>query len=45
MISVTVKNLKLAHVTLKKTYDESWNHENYYHEILKTYTNKSDIMK
>jgi hypothetical protein len=39
------KKLKACICNLEKTYNESCNHENYYHEILKTYTNKFDIMK
>ncbi len=39
------KKLKACTCNLEKTYNESCNRENYYHEILKTYTNKFDIMK
>jgi hypothetical protein len=39
------KKLKACACNLEKTYNESCNHENYYDEILKTYTNKFDIMK
>jgi hypothetical protein len=39
------KKLKTCTCKLKRTYDESCNHENYYHEILKTYRNKFDTMK
>jgi len=36
---------KVGKCNLEKTYDESCNHENYYHEILKTYINQFDNMK
>ncbi len=39
------KKLKACTCNLEKPYDESCNHENYYHEILETYTNKFDTMK
>ncbi len=37
--------LKACICNLEKPYDESCNPENYYHEILETYTNKFDNMK
>jgi len=45
MKNATCKKLKTCTHNLEKTYDESCNHENYYHEILKTYINKFDTMK
>jgi hypothetical protein len=39
------KKLKPCTCNLEKPYDESCKHENYYHEILETYTNKFDTMK
>ncbi len=39
------KKLKACTCNLEKTYDERCNHENYYHEILKTQRNKFVTMK
>jgi hypothetical protein len=39
------KKLKACTCNLEKPYNESYNNENYYHEILETYTNKFDTMK
>ncbi len=45
VIPVTIKKLKACTCNLEKSYDESCTHENFYHEILETYTNKFDTMK
>jgi hypothetical protein len=45
VILVYILELKACTCNLEKPYDESCNHENYYHEILETYTNKFDTMK
>jgi hypothetical protein len=39
------KKLKACTCNLEKPYDESCNHESYYHESLETYTNKFVSMK
>jgi outer membrane protein assembly factor BamE (lipoprotein component of BamABCDE complex) len=39
------KKFKTCTCNLEKRYHGNYNHENYYHEILKIYTNKFDTMK